>query len=394
MRVYTYSEARQNFSSVLEIAQRDGAVRIRRKDGRSFVLQPESSEGSPLDVEGVDLGVTGAEIVEMIREGRGAVRLTRAARPRSAWCKCRSSLPSAQVREPRRAGRTGPEVGGTLVHFDTTSHSGVLGHGRRRNDGRSARQHGCGAPWRGAGGGDGARSRRQLGELRDPDAGPWRLLRAPAGPPRRGPLRPSARAPRTRGAGGGVARVPCARSASPAPIWWAIRWALSCVSRSPPRPRSWSRASHSTAPSSSPRPAARAALAERAREARTAGMSAIADAVAAGSLGPGTAGGAAAAFVRESVLRQSPAGFAAHCVALAAARAPDHGAIRCPCLLVHGEADPVAPLAQARRLRDRIAGARLVTLPGIGHWPMVEDPRRAAELLRGHLAAASAPAPQ
>ena len=143
-----------------------------------------------------------------------------------------------------------------------------------------------------------------------------------------------------------------------------------------------------------PAPAARAALAERAREARTTGMSAIADAVAAGSLGPGTAGGAAAAFVRESVLRQSPAGYAAHCEALAAARAPDHGAIRCPCLLVHGEADPVAPLADARRLRDGIAGARLVTLPGIGHWPMVEDPRWAAELLRDHLAATSGPGPQ
>lgn len=70
MRIYTYSEARQNFASVLEMAQRDGAVRIRRKDGRSFVLQPESSDASPLDVEGVDLGVTSAEIVEMIREGR------------------------------------------------------------------------------------------------------------------------------------------------------------------------------------------------------------------------------------------------------------------------------------------------------------------------------------
>ena len=70
MRAYTYSEARQSFASVLEVAQRDGAVRIRRKDGRSFVLQPESSGVSPLDVEGVDLGVTGAEIVEMIREGR------------------------------------------------------------------------------------------------------------------------------------------------------------------------------------------------------------------------------------------------------------------------------------------------------------------------------------
>ncbi len=70
MRVYTYSEARQNFASLLEIAQRDGAVRIRRKDGRAFVLQPESSAVSPLDVEGVDIGVTSAEIVAMIREGR------------------------------------------------------------------------------------------------------------------------------------------------------------------------------------------------------------------------------------------------------------------------------------------------------------------------------------
>ena len=70
MRVYTYSEARQNFSSLLEIAQREGAVGIRRKDGRSFVLQPETSGASPLDVEGVDLGVSSAGIVEIVREGR------------------------------------------------------------------------------------------------------------------------------------------------------------------------------------------------------------------------------------------------------------------------------------------------------------------------------------
>ncbi len=70
MRVYTYSEARQNFASLLETAQKDGAVRIRRKDGSSFVVQPESSGASPLDVEGVDLGVTTDEIVNMIREGR------------------------------------------------------------------------------------------------------------------------------------------------------------------------------------------------------------------------------------------------------------------------------------------------------------------------------------
>ena len=71
MRVYTYSEARQNFASLLETAQKDGAVRIRRKDGSSFVVQPESTGASPLDIEGVDLGVTTDEIVDMIREGRG-----------------------------------------------------------------------------------------------------------------------------------------------------------------------------------------------------------------------------------------------------------------------------------------------------------------------------------
>ena len=71
VRVYTHPEARQNFASLLEIAQRDGAVRIRRKDGRAFVLQPGSSAVSPLDVEGVDIGVTSAETVAMIREGRG-----------------------------------------------------------------------------------------------------------------------------------------------------------------------------------------------------------------------------------------------------------------------------------------------------------------------------------
>ncbi len=56
--------------SLLEVAQRDGAVRIRRRDGRSFVLQPEPADSSPLDVAGVDLGVTTEEIVTMIREGR------------------------------------------------------------------------------------------------------------------------------------------------------------------------------------------------------------------------------------------------------------------------------------------------------------------------------------
>ncbi len=70
MKVYTYSEARQRLASMLDAAQCDGAVRIRRRDGRSFVLQPGASTRSPLDVEGVDLGVSTSDIVSLIREGR------------------------------------------------------------------------------------------------------------------------------------------------------------------------------------------------------------------------------------------------------------------------------------------------------------------------------------
>lgn len=74
MKVYTYSEARQNFASVLEQARKEGAVRIRRRDGESFVLKPEASTGSPLDVEGIDLDVTTDEIVAFVRESRREFR--------------------------------------------------------------------------------------------------------------------------------------------------------------------------------------------------------------------------------------------------------------------------------------------------------------------------------
>lgn len=70
MIIYTYSEARQNLSSLLDRAAQDGEVRIRRRDGRVFVVKPEQRMASPLDVDSVDLGVTTDEIVSIIREGR------------------------------------------------------------------------------------------------------------------------------------------------------------------------------------------------------------------------------------------------------------------------------------------------------------------------------------
>ena len=70
MKVYTYTKARRNLATLLDQALREGEVRIKRRDGQTFVVKPQSRSGSPLDVEGVDLNVTADEIVAFIREGR------------------------------------------------------------------------------------------------------------------------------------------------------------------------------------------------------------------------------------------------------------------------------------------------------------------------------------
>jgi len=68
--IYTYSEARQNFASLLDLAVAQGEVRIQRRDGQTFVLRPELAKKSPLDVEGLDLNLHVDEIVSYIHEGR------------------------------------------------------------------------------------------------------------------------------------------------------------------------------------------------------------------------------------------------------------------------------------------------------------------------------------
>ena len=70
VNVYTYSEARQKLASVLDQAARGEPVRIRRKDGQSFLIQLEARSSSPLDVAGLDLDIGADEIVSMVRESR------------------------------------------------------------------------------------------------------------------------------------------------------------------------------------------------------------------------------------------------------------------------------------------------------------------------------------
>ena len=71
MQVYTYSEARQKLSSVLDKAEVSGKVLIRRKDGRTFSLSPERTEKSPLDVPSIKARVTTDELVSLVRKERG-----------------------------------------------------------------------------------------------------------------------------------------------------------------------------------------------------------------------------------------------------------------------------------------------------------------------------------
>ena len=70
MTIYTYSEARQNFASILEQARQVGQVLVRRKDGTIFVIKPVEKNDSPFDVPGIDLNLSRDEIVDLLREVR------------------------------------------------------------------------------------------------------------------------------------------------------------------------------------------------------------------------------------------------------------------------------------------------------------------------------------
>lgn len=71
MKAYTFSEAREKFATVLDEAERDGAVEIRRRDGSVFRIVPASrAQSSPLDVKSVRVGMSTEDLVALVREGR------------------------------------------------------------------------------------------------------------------------------------------------------------------------------------------------------------------------------------------------------------------------------------------------------------------------------------
>ena len=48
-------------------------------------------------------------------------------------------------------------------------------------------------------------------------------------------------------------------------------------------------------------------------------------------------------------------------------------AITCPTLLLHGEQDEICPLGGAEFIQEQIPGAQLVSYPGVGHIPFLND---------------------
>ncbi|GAB5468495.1 MAG: 3-oxoadipate enol-lactonase [Rhodospirillales bacterium] len=145
-------------------------------------------------------------------------------------------------------------------------------------------------------------------------------------------------------------------------------------------------------PLTAPPPAAREALAKRAEMARGGGLAAMAeigDAIVKAATASATKErqpGILAA-VRESVMRQSAAGYGATCAALAAAEAADASRIACPTLLVTGEDDVVAPPSVTRELAEKVGGARAHILPRCGHWTTLEAAEEVNRLLKEFLSA-------
>jgi hypothetical protein len=71
MKMYTYSEARQHLSELLDCAEHEEVV-IKRQDGATFSVVSKKVPASPFDVPGIKTKVTTQDIIDAVRESRKA----------------------------------------------------------------------------------------------------------------------------------------------------------------------------------------------------------------------------------------------------------------------------------------------------------------------------------
>jgi len=136
---------------------------------------------------------------------------------------------------------------------------------------------------------------------------------------------------------------------------------------------------------------ARKGLIDRARTARAGQMDMIAEQIIANTLAPCTHSSKpeVVAFVRESIMRQDPEGYAKTCEALSKASAYAVETIAVPTLLVAGDIDPVAPQSMGLALKDKMPKATLTVLERCGHWitleKVQESSRKLSEFLQSQM---------
>jgi len=130
--------------------------------------------------------------------------------------------------------------------------------------------------------------------------------------------------------------------------------------------------------------AARPLLEARATTALTQGMEPIAAAVCERGLSAETRDTrpVVVGFVREMLLRQDPAGYAAHCRALATGQRAAPAAVRCPSLLISGNEDTTAPPASVEALAASLPRSQVEMLNACGHWTAVEKPTETVSAMR------------
>ena len=122
----------------------------------------------------------------------------------------------------------------------------------------------------------------------------------------------------------------------------------------------------------------------KARDEGAAGMQEIALAILQSAVSAETRQRAplATAFVRESLMRQDPLGYARSCEALADAQPAAVDRIEVPTLLVTGDEDGVAPPQAVRAMAERMQRARVTVLNRCGHWTPIERPDDCMRALR------------
>ena len=76
MKVYTYSEARQKLSKVLDLARSEEVI-IKKRSGDTFSIVYQKSANSPFSVNGVKTTATTKDIIDAVGLSRSKERNTK-----------------------------------------------------------------------------------------------------------------------------------------------------------------------------------------------------------------------------------------------------------------------------------------------------------------------------